>query len=900
VAGFNPADESDPSGMSHRPFQRASLLVALAGLACPALADSMSGPSAPTHVAVTSWTQGRVLLHWTDTSDQETGYLVTRDPPFPEGAVACPANTTMFVDRPGRGQFSYSVVAYNEDGESAAVQSNNVQLSRGEPGDHGPLDPNGGSGGLSTSNSGAPAAPSNLRAVAGTGSIRLDWRDRSNNEDRFEINRQTQSGGAWGADATFMAEANAVTFTDSTTDGTFQYRMRAVNAAGNSAWTGWVIAQLSSGGSQTPSAPPVTPPVAPSGLAVSDMGGGRAMVTWIDNSSDESGFVLERTPQFAGGDTSIGANTSSFIDQSGNGTFSYRVKAVNSAGSSAYTGWVQTTVTSGSGGTPPVLGANSGGPESSGSTSGGGTTSGGTGTGGGTCGGTVGSIGPDGWTVLTPSADSRIIYVSSSVGNDANSGLTEAAPKRSIGAACSQLRDGYPDWVVFKRGDTWHEAFPGMTRSGRSATEPMVIGSYGTGDRPLVTASNVISWIAQDNQPVQHWAIVDLHLDGAGGEGSGIFLGNSFRDVLIENCYFERFGVNLYFGPVSTGQPAQSLRVRRCVLADAYVASSTAPGSHGFLCGAVHGLLVDECVFDHNGWSETVPNAVPTIFRHNTYIYNDCTDVVFRGTITARAGSTGLGQRAGGQCLENLCLQNPVNLGLGHGSVGAATVTGTVRNNVILDSRDIDAANGRGMGLGVTWGGGVEVDHNIIAHQRTGTSNAWGMNIDYSFQNVSIHDNVIYDWRIAGGAGTCDDPTFMISGTAIGPTQVYNNDFQATRGGFAAAVTHSIANITFGPNRYWSVNPSNMAFLTPPGPGSAADWSAYVGVPGNGNLTQAAYPDPGRDITTYMTAIGGSPTLAAFMAEARHQERGNWRPAYTAKAVNDYIRAGFGMPSGIP
>jgi hypothetical protein len=505
--------------------------------------------------------------------------------------------------------------------------------------------------------------------------------------------------------------------------------------------------------------------------------------------------------------------------------------------------------------------------------------------------------GADGWTPFTPSADTQIIYVSSSVGNDANSGLSQAAPKRTIAAAMSLLRDGYPDWVLLNRGDTWTERFPDQNKSGRSSAEPMVIGSYGTGVRPLIVTQEAISWIAPNDVPRQHICITDLHLDGAGSEASGIFLGNSYRDVLVENCYIERFGVNLYFGPVTTGQRAQDLKVRRCVMADAYVASSTSPGSHGFLCGAVDGLLVEECVFDHNGWSETVPGAVATIFRHNTYIYNDCTNVTVRGCITARAGSTGLGQRAGGLCEENLCLQNPVNLGLGHGSVGAAVIAGTVRNNVILDSRDIDAANGRGMGLGITWGGGVEVYNNIIAHQRTGTANAWGMNIDYSFQNLSIHDNIIYDWRIAGGPGTCDDPSFMISGTAVGPCTVTNNDFQATRGGFAAAVTRGMSYITFGPNRYWSANPTNMAFLTAPGPASPTDWSTYVGVPGNGNLNQASYPHPERDISMYMSSIGGTPTLAGFLAEARRQERGYWRPAFTAKTVNDYIRAGFGRGS---
>src|SRR3989338_1091043 len=85
----------------------------------------------------------------------------------------------------------------------------------------------------------------------------------------------------------------------------------------------------------------------------------------------------------------------------------------------------------------------------------------------------------DGWTVFTPSPDTRIIYVSSSEGNDLNDGLSPQTPKQTISAGKALLRDTYPDWLLLKRGDMWYETLDGWKISGRSADEPMLISSYG-------------------------------------------------------------------------------------------------------------------------------------------------------------------------------------------------------------------------------------------------------------------------------------------------------------------------------------------------------------------------------------------------------------------------------------
>lgn len=91
------------------------------------------------------------------------------------------------------------------------------------------------------------------------------------------------------------------------------------------------------------------PPAAPSNIDAARAGTGQALVTWSDNSGNETGFELERQQRV--GNTwnslptqSLGANTTSFLDATGNGTFRWRVRAVNDEGPSAWTGYVQLKV----------------------------------------------------------------------------------------------------------------------------------------------------------------------------------------------------------------------------------------------------------------------------------------------------------------------------------------------------------------------------------------------------------------------------------------------------------------------------------------------------------------------------------------------------------------------------
>src|SRR6185503_11767786 len=95
------------------------------------------------------------------------------------------------------------------------------------------------------------------------------------------------------------------------------------------------------------------------------------------------------------------------------------------------------------------------------------------------------SVDAQGWTNVAPIADSRVVYVSSSLGSDTNNGLSPDSPVKTVAKGRSMLRNNSPDWLLLKRGDVWFERYGLLNVSGRSAQEPILISAYGAGDRPV-------------------------------------------------------------------------------------------------------------------------------------------------------------------------------------------------------------------------------------------------------------------------------------------------------------------------------------------------------------------------------------------------------------------------------
>ena len=178
-----------------------------------------------------------------------------------------------------------------------------------------------------------PTAPSNLAAtaLASPRQIDLTWSDNSTDEQGFTLERATASGGPFVQIAKLRAGAKCYSDSSNLAAGTtYYYRVCAFNTVGNSAYSNTASATTQA-----------TLPAAPSNLSATAASSSQINLQWTDNSSNETGFRIERSI-IAGGPftqvatTGAGVTTYSNTGLAASTTYYYRVCAYNSAGASVY------------------------------------------------------------------------------------------------------------------------------------------------------------------------------------------------------------------------------------------------------------------------------------------------------------------------------------------------------------------------------------------------------------------------------------------------------------------------------------------------------------------------------------------------------------------------------------
>jgi hypothetical protein len=514
-----------------------------------------------------------------------------------------------------------------------------------------------------------------------------------------------------------------------------------------------------------------------------------------------------------------------------------------------------------------------------------------------------------GWTTFTASANTRMVYVSDSQGNDQNNGLSPAYPKRTIAAGKALMRQGYPDWLLLMRGDVWQESLGQWKVSGPSSSEPMLVSSYGdASERPLLeTGQEAGVWTEASTgsaASIDNLAIVGLHFYANEFEGWGNCVGARMllpsSNVLIEDCKIEGYSTNVVFQ--GFGGLHKNFQLRRSVIVDAYSVHGSGNHSQGLYAYAVNGLLLEDNVFDHNGWNENVPGAGADIFNHNIYIDNGNYNVTVRGNIITNAASHGMQLRSGGLVMNNLFVRNSIALHLGGGNnPEQGGVTADVLGNMILDGKNIDDANPRGWGLWMANIASGRVAYNVIANNELGDSPvALALDATHHGDNhpsIGVHElnvqrNIFYNW----GGGT------LINGnnSQLTDLTLYKNDFQDTLTAYklvshedssSTSSVHSSGNLFYSqyvPSSAWTqVGPSAQALET---------WKSMVNDQGS-QAVKGIYPDPTRSPATYNGKLGGYYTFEDFIAKTRMQSKSNWQMAYMAVSVNRYMRIGFRAPN---
>jgi Fibronectin type III domain len=270
-------------------------------------------PTAPTGLSATAASSSQINLTWTNTSTTQTGVKIERsidNVTFTQIAVAGAADVGYSdAGLSASTTYSYRVRATNASGDSAYSNVASAVTQAPPP----------------------PAAPTNLSATTASSSqIDLSWTNGSTAQTGVKIERSTD-------DVIFtqiaVAAAGAVNYSDTglSASTTYFYRVRATNPSGDSPY--------SNVASATTQAPP-PPPTAPTSLSATAASSSQINLAWTNTSTAQTGVKIERSTDnviftqiaVAGGsaasysDTGLSAST----------TYSYRVRATNAAGDSAY------------------------------------------------------------------------------------------------------------------------------------------------------------------------------------------------------------------------------------------------------------------------------------------------------------------------------------------------------------------------------------------------------------------------------------------------------------------------------------------------------------------------------------------------------------------------------------
>ena len=264
-------------------------------------------PAAPSGLAASVASKSQINLAWTDNATDEGNYVVefsTDGGVSYRPLVSLPSAAAAYEHAglsPGQTVY-YRVQAINSTGNSAYSNVVSAATLLEEP------------AGLS----GTPYLSTR---------IDLSWVDNAENEVGYQIERKGVTEGTYTLVHTTAADVSTHSDAALPTETTYNYRVRAVNGANYSVYTPEITVTTG-----------LTPPT---GLSASGVSAFEMDLTWQDNTSAESGYVLERSLSSSSGFeqvASLGANVTAFRDEGlvPETTYFYRLQAVDANGHSDY------------------------------------------------------------------------------------------------------------------------------------------------------------------------------------------------------------------------------------------------------------------------------------------------------------------------------------------------------------------------------------------------------------------------------------------------------------------------------------------------------------------------------------------------------------------------------------
>jgi hypothetical protein len=280
-----------------------------------------ANPQAPSSLIATTISSTQIVLNWQDNSSNENGFEIWRSTTSGSNFVlisTTPSNIQTFSDNPlnPNTAYYYNVRSFNAGGVSIFTEEAFAQTLPQ-----------------------TPFAANNLTAtVLSSFQIELKWKDNSDNETGFVVERSEDPNAGFVEIAFMGANTTAFLNTGLTSDKQYYYRVKAQNEYGNSP-------SSNIAGGKTADIPSM-----PQNLAALAISSTQIDISWTDASNNETGFsiefsnILSTENQFIEV-ARVDANVTNY-QHTGLApfqTYLYRIRALNDKGTSPYTPIIQAT-----------------------------------------------------------------------------------------------------------------------------------------------------------------------------------------------------------------------------------------------------------------------------------------------------------------------------------------------------------------------------------------------------------------------------------------------------------------------------------------------------------------------------------------------------------------------------
>lgn len=370
----------------------------------------------------------------------------------------------------------------------------------------------------------------------------------------------------------------------------------------------------------------------------------------------------------------------------------------------------------------------------------------------------IGSYDRAGWTKQVKGEGTRVFYISAD-GSDENNGRSPEAPLATFAKAKNLIKKQESAWILLKRGDVFGFRINLTELHGESKDNPIVISSYGESKkRPVI--KNKISAVKSSS----NINIIGLHttVESVTKESSHIsglrFVGNH-HNILLEDNYFEYGTVT--FQKYGNGSTMHNISIRRNIISRAFSMDSH---SQGLYASGVDNLVIEENLFDHNGWviqSKTSgrdhAEGQATFYNHNMYI-NSSNNIRIHNNLIFRAASMGIKMRSDEEgASKNISIKNNVffegEIGVGIGgntSEKFRFVNASIEDNIFLS-----VGSTRPTSRNISWPieakdiFGLIIRNNIIAGQEN-HNGSFALKMEQSMKDVLVEKNIVYGVNQAG------------------------------------------------------------------------------------------------------------------------------------------------------